>query len=53
MHSLGELGIWVVPASTWDKGECQCHPAPPRDNRDIDVRQASALDPLLVDLELL
>lgn len=28
-----ELGIWAVPVYTWDKGERQCHPAPPRDGR--------------------
>lgn len=46
-------GVWVVPACTWDKGECQCHPAPPRDSRDWDVWQGSAQDSLSVDLELL
>lgn len=30
---LAELGIWAVPVYTWDKGERQCHPAPPRDSR--------------------
>lgn len=53
MHQLAELGVWVVPACTLDKGDCQCHPAPARDSRDRGVWQGSAQDPLSVVLELL
>lgn len=34
---LVQLGICVELVCTWDKGECQCHPASPRDCRDRDV----------------
>lgn len=53
VYRLNELGVWMVPACTWDKGECQCHPASPCDSRDKDAWQASALDPLSVDQKLL
>lgn len=53
VYQLAESSMWVVPACTWDKGECQCHPAPPRDSRDRDAWQASAQDPHSVDLQLL
>ena len=53
VHWLNELGFWVVPACTWDKGEYQCHPPPPCDSRDRAVWQAGAVGPLSVDLELL
>lgn len=52
VYQLSELSVWVWPA-TWDKGECQCHPAPPCDSRDRDVWRGSALEPLSMDLELL
>lgn len=52
VYQLSELSMWVWLA-TWDKGECQCHPALPCDSRDRDVWQGSALDPLSMDLELL
>lgn len=53
--SVAEQGMWVLPACTWDKGECQCHPAPPRDGRDRGSMygRPAAQDPLSVDLELL
>lgn len=44
-YQLAKLGIWAVPACTWDKGEYRCHPASSCDSRCRAVWKANAQPP--------